>query len=615
MKYVFILLQIFLNCAFQPHRTPSAQDHIISHWSIPKKIVSPKNGIAPFSICASPNGNLHIVYCEYFASGPVGSYISYIKYMKDDSNSFIIARGLQYWNSQNLDEGDRVANPSIFLDNDGIIHITYTRFTRINGNVGKGSIEYRNSTSWSSSKVIAILNPYEAGLSSIVVDKEGVYHVAYTIGQSQIGYVTSRTSPVVLAANRSGYGHAKISIDKENNIYVAYSNFSSIEYISKKNSSNNWTAPNVVHKWQNAYWSLPLSFTVDPKGVWHLLYLDWYSTGNDSYTYVKYKSFNTNPTILATGYLHSNANQVENGENLYMPVISTDEFGGLHASYIREKIENDKIASTNIEYITVPKLIILIPGINDNGNGLIDLAKNLCRFDLECTKNIREKEKLNSNEVIDQVSQAYVKAIEKTKDVIINVDMDIQGYGWQYFIPPIAEGIIQNWHTQVKWAGITANIISREYFLLNAHGVRSLFSHSAGVDALKEALAEQPGNNLYDYIVMINGRTKTGPLCAYLEANKYRWWQVKLVTSAGDFWAAFDSVSNFNAAYANAGKSWIHIHHNAFIDGEYLPGHSGFIKYDLRIGNFSCYLGTYGSADTVGTSIDMLNKDWRIIAP
>lgn len=261
-------------------------------------------------------------------------------------------------------------------------------------------------------------------------------------------------------------------------------------------------------------------------------------------------------------------------------------------------------------YVTTPKLFLVIPGVGfgttpEHGEKMLERAKVMFRYDDECLVEIPETSYLSDEEIRDMVIEATRKAKEKGKDVIVNIDMDLDGFNlWEYIFWS------GRWTASVTWAGGIANIVSEAFSEENPSGFRMLYAHSAGVDAASQSVQQMQGKMMYDDLNLFNGRTDAGTLWEALEASHYGWWQVKVFTSKGDYPAIpLKTLSNYDAARQGAGKAWVHAHSLTF------TGHNGLIENIGVAGGFKVNLGPYGSCDVVKTVEEMMLWDWLAGCP
>jgi len=268
----------------------------------------------------------------------------------------------------------------------------------------------------------------------------------------------------------------------------------------------------------------------------------------------------------------------------------------------------------SIEFtVKPPELFVVIPGINDHGEMMIERAKIMFDYDDECLVRICEANrgqvcdivKPSAEQVRQEIIEATRKAKDEGKDVIVNIDMDLENFWWEYPLP------ISRWQRSVRWAGRIANIVSEAFREENPTGARILYAHSAGVDAASWSIKRARGEKMYDDLYLLNGRTNAYSLARALKRSGYEWEQVKVFTSKGDLIAnPLWSLSNYGVASRGAGKAWVHLHSLT------ITGHSG-LRDSIGIeGTFEVNLGPFGRCEgVVGTVEEMMLWDWRAGCP
>ena len=259
--------------------------------------------------------------------------------------------------------------------------------------------------------------------------------------------------------------------------------------------------------------------------------------------------------------------------------IAIDSTGSISISYVLVDYDT---GDSSIMLATAPKLLALIPGINDHGNKMIEGAASLLRFDNDCVLRICEKERNGDEDQVcdlvkpskEQISQRIVEKLatakERGKDLVVDIDMDLENYNFllDYFIPEAIKipGLRNKWFPSTEWAGNMANTVSEVFKQNNPLGSRLLWAHSAGVDAANRSLAQNAIRNsdpqpMYDNLILFNGRTNADAMKNNLQLNGYRPWQTKVFTNSGDFPAAIGkSLSNYSGAANYAGLAWTHLH-------------------------------------------------------
>lgn len=248
-----------------------------------------------------------------------------------------------------------------------------------------------------------------------------------------------------------------------------------------------------------------------------------------------------------------------------------------------------------------PKLWVLVPGINTWGGSMIDNAKQMLRYDPECTIIIQEAEGWNTLEIGNFVVEATKKAIQKGKDVIILVDMDLDHNLITSHLTPESLSklpvIGTKWFNAVDWAGQTINLVSTSYSEAGGKGQRVVDCHSAGCDgfesSLRFALVSKGGKaRLFDQVFLSNGRISGSEIGPLLQKCGYSWSQVNLLLNKGDLPAHPHSLSNLDEAKRHAGQWWTvfyakemsgrHMDHSVLIDKLRVPG-----SFEVFAGNNS----------------------------
>lgn len=237
----------------------------------------------------------------------------------------------------------------------------------------------------------------------------------------------------------------------------------------------------------------------------------------------------------------------------------------------------------SIEFTVKPQeLFVVIPGIKDHGEMMIERAKVMLGdgYDEECVVRICEANRgqpcdlvhPSNNQVYQKIIEVTEEAKEKGKDVVVNIDMDLENYTWEFPLP----WLMNRWYRSVRWAGKMANIVSDAFTQEIPTGNRILYAHSAGGDATYQSVLRSR-KMMYDNINILNGRTSAVNLRNALRRSGYGWWQVKVFTNNGDLpampelplprilkrflgklWKA--SISNYDAASRYAGDAWVHLH-------------------------------------------------------
>jgi hypothetical protein len=367
-----------------------------------------------------------------------------------------------------------------------------------------------------------------------------------------------------------------------------------------------WSAPQEVAEKRGSFeLAEPASIAIDQDGHWHIVFRDevWIDVGVTT-TYIKYLNETSGPYVIAE---ETSAPMGAGGVG--GPSIAIDSNGGLHVAYnYMQPGSGPTPESVMYTYNKPPKLFVVIPGVGfgntpEHGAMMLWRAVNMFRDDYECIKEIREVDNAPDSQVRDMITEAIRKAKEKGKDVIVNIDMDLDNFSVLEYINPFSK----RWQQSVKWAGRMANVVSDAFKEINPTGIRILYAHSAGVDATTRSVQQRPGKRMYDDLNLFNGRTKAPALADSLISSGYSWWQVKVFTSKGDFPAFPNSLSNYDAAkrLAGPGRAWVHLHSLT------ITGHNGLRDSIGVEGTFEVNLGSLGSRLKVGTVEEMMLKDWR----
>jgi len=279
------------------------------------------------------------------------------------------------------------------------------------------------------------------------------------------------------------------------------------------------------------------------------------------------------------------------------------------------------INSIKVE-VFAPWLFVTIPGINDHGSKVVQRAAVMSRSDSGSSSYIRHVDiredryrNLDDPAVINliksKVKTATRSARKERKDVIVNIDMDLENYNAELILPQ------SRWQQSVKWAGKVANIVSEAFRDKNPSGYRILYAHSAGGDAVNSSIKQELGTQIYDDINIFNGRTPASTLRKRLKKSGYKWWQVKVFTNRGDlpampgvpFMPWVGSLSNKAVVQKSAGKSWVSIHGKTKND----DGHSWLRNLIGKPNAFEVNLGKQGGPwnDEAHTVEDMMNMSFE----
>jgi hypothetical protein len=270
-----------------------------------------------------------------------------------------------------------------------------------------------------------------------------------------------------------------------------------------------------------------------------------------------------------------------------------------------------------------PRLFVVIPGINDHGLMMLFRAEELFRFDVETSMQICDSSEsqmclrpdrfrcLNGRsdpEIRQAIREASRKAVEKGRDVIVNIDMDLEDYLWEFPLPPFTN----RWTRSVRWAGKMANIVSDSFTREVREGIRMLYAHSAGGDAAFQSIYQMPRKEMFDDFNILNGRTSANNLRNAINRSRYRWCKIKVFTNNGDLPATLPlfllgSIANFDVAKKYAGMAWVHLHscdltgHNGMRDAVDIPG-----AFQVNLKRAS----GFPNCDKTDTVDNLMLQDW-----
>jgi len=252
------------------------------------------------------------------------------------------------------------------------------------------------------------------------------------------------------------------------------------------------------------------------------------------------------------------------GARVTEPHIALDLQGGIHVVYAYYNFDTEQ---SSIRYVMVPKILVLLPGLNDHGEEMIKGAQYLVRYDDRCVGTIAEVDNPSQDEIRQLVQALLSEALSIGKDVVINIDMDLEDFSWEYIFKKHV------WDRSTKWAGKVANLVSSTFKENCALGIRMLYAHSAGGDATRRSVEQGRKKRMFEGINIFNGRTTVKELERALKRAGYSWWQVKVFTQQGDlpaspWWLSTKggSISNKDAARSKAGEVWVHIHSTEYCD-------------------------------------------------
>lgn len=305
---------------------------------------------SPTSIVVDSDGDWHIVYTDRIRYED-NSQRHYIKY-KNPKSTEILAEA--YGNIFD-DTGEGLGFPSISLDTDDGLHVTYTHW--VNDDYFNQSIMYlkkeASSSSWSATQELAKFDyVWIPSRSSIAVDSKGDWHIVYSdrdryedgFERRYIRY-KNKSSTTTLAEGYGnifkeegdGVGHPSIATDPKGNLHVSYIYISnddvfnqSIMYITKSAGSNSWSTPQEITTFEYSFVPSYSSIAADPDGDWHIIYPDRirYEDNSDR-RFIKYKN-KASTEIVAEEYGHI---WNDTGEGVGCPSITVDMNGDLHVIY------------------------------------------------------------------------------------------------------------------------------------------------------------------------------------------------------------------------------------------------------------------------------------------
>ncbi len=285
-------------------------------------------------------------------------------------------------------------------------------------------------------------------------------------------------------------------------------------------------------------------------------------------------------TALVTDAEHGVAELSPDGTFLYQP--ESEYIGYDRFTY---SITDGEIGATPVEaevQVTIlppppeppdpehTTLYVTIPGINTTGETMIRGAQlllgNQCnvRKIFEADYKKPSSDEYNWDAILDDVSLWSSQAKEQDTHLIVHIDMDLEWPSLRYN---------RMWDRSTTWAGEVANITSAAFKEKCPNGVRKLYAHSAGVDAVYKSLRASRGARLFDDLNLMNGRTWASRLMGTLRACGYNWSQVKVFTIDGDLPASnplpweppwmpwVGSLSNWDATSDGAERNaWVALH-------------------------------------------------------
>jgi len=377
-----------------------------------------------------------------------------------------------------------------------------------------------------------------------------------------------------------------------------------------------------------------------PSGPQHYLYPSWLAVSSDSAAIGEWQFIvgtidGTEAKLYIDGTV-SGQSAVDKGRQVYneYPITVGANYANCGYWHNRYKGSVDEIylynrALTEREVGCLysgccPQLLVVIPGINDDGEemveGACDLSPTAC-YILE----IREVWNLSEPDIRDRVTTSSLWASEYGMDLVVNIDMDLEDYTVEYVYPPA----INRWAYSTIWAGRIANVVSEAFTTVVPDGRRIVYSHSAGGDATYQSILQslrRKNRKMYDDINILNGRTNAGKLSRVLGQCGYEWSEVKIFTSQADLPAGLSipllnrvtpwfkgSISNKDAA-ANMARqgAWVHLHCKEVLIGSqwFEPEHSTLRDYYDCQAKFQVYTSQVHGQLHNDTFIGAMLTDW-----
>jgi hypothetical protein len=309
---------------------------------------------SPISIVVNTEGDWHIVYSDRIRYEN-NSQRQFIKYINSESTE-ILAEGFYDLPNQ---LGEIIGFPSIALDRNGGLHVTYTYYTfddEFNQSVMYLTKE-TGSSSWSPAQEIAKFEYiWIPSRCSIAIDSKGDWHIVYPdrdlhedgFDRRYIKYKNKSSTETladgygnIFSGDGEGIGHPSIAIDPNGDLHVTYIylsyddlNNQIIKYTTKEAGHSSWSTAQKITSFDYSFKPSYSSIAVDSEGDWHIVYPDRDCDGLYADTrYVKYKN-KASTEILAEGY--GNVWE-ETGEGVGYPSISICPNGNLHVIYTHIK--------------------------------------------------------------------------------------------------------------------------------------------------------------------------------------------------------------------------------------------------------------------------------------
>ena len=342
----------------------------------------------------------------------------------------------------------------------------------------------QHSSPWSAAQTIRSSVYGFSTSPSIAVDSKGVRHYLYGwfSKSGDPGRLTYKNSVgqkyTVAVGNNVNYND--IAVDSNDALHVLFRTDSGIIKYRKRSSSGSWSRSKKISGPVYGFSTSP-SIAVDSKGVRHYLY-GWFSKSGDPGRLTYKNSVGQKYTVAV-------------GNNVNYNDIAVDSNDALHVLF--------RGSNGSVRYKTTIMLFVTVPGIKDHGKRMVDRAKFMARYSKNVpVVHIRESRRPSYAQITNKINKASALAKKYRKDVIVNVDMDLDNYNlwWDYWKSD------SKWQKSVKWAGPRINRISGAFRKTNSIGPRRIYAHSAGVDAARKSVS-LTDEQRFDKLDFFNGRT------------------------------------------------------------------------------------------------------------
>lgn len=473
---------------------------------------------------------------------------------------------------------------------------------------------------------------------SIAADMWGSWHLVY--GSGVIKYIWGKNGATAAlpdpGAGNGGAAAPETVIDPRGTIHVDYRWYSDapgyvqLSTASKADDPSSWSPPQEVPEHSHGYWGDPYAvwrdqWLIDRSGIEHDVWVS--SDASGDWHYIKYASVYR--TEFRTGIPGSGETTITILDRLYSPTgdawfyapVLAVSNGSVSVAYNKFTSPVEGGAGARFDVMVAKmaaptRLAVTIPGINDTGTVMVRRARGMFRSSTGAVCSIREKKHESSAAIRQRVRSATRAAVEANRDVIVNIDMDLE----KYSILREYRKKRGRWQRSVEWAGRVANEVSRVFSEECPAGERVIYAHSAGGDAASESIRQKLGTRMYDSINIFNGRTSAKSLSGRLRLSQYEWWQVKVFTNTGDLWSLpkvplvpeSGSLSNYNAAGKYAGESWVRFwgYSSAY------RGHGGLVNCVGKRVPLKVYTGRqlgYQYNEAKRTVEEMMSTDWRFV--